>query len=242
LALRIEENDQKDKIVAAIRTDLKDNHSIKLQTNSTPMAAIVRYVVRADKLVASRYTKVLTVAREENLSPEELPAYISRRGGVTQIQETEAKALAKTSGDKNSKERTALLREYFELVGYTSTEKMKYEGTVVVHNSEKATAAETSSFCVFVAHHSSGDDYQIITANDLGRTYEDNLIKYLGKEFPSDLYKLERGLRNFKRKLAMDPSMPEGLRKNLTAQLAMTMKYKPQDVIENSVSTEIIEE
>ena len=242
LALRIEENENSEKIIAAIRADLKDNHDIKLQSNSTAMAAIVRYVVRSDKLVASRYTKVLTVAREENLSPQELPDYISRRGGVTQIQETEAKALAKSKGDKNSKERTALLREYFQLVGYTSQETLKFNGTVVVHNSEKTTAAETSSFCVFVAHHDGGDDYKIITANDLGHTYEDSLIKYLGKEFPSDPYLLERGLRNFKRKLAMDPKMPEGLRRNLSAQLALPMKHKPLEVIEMESAAPVVEE
>lgn len=242
LALRIEEHELAEKIVEAIRRDLKEKHDIKLQTNSTPLAAIVRYVVRSDKLVASRYTKVLTVAREENLSPEELPAYITRRGGVTQVQETEAKALSKKEGDKNSKERTAMLREYFELTGYISKESLKFNGEVIVHNSDKGTAAETSSFCVFVAHYESGQDYKIITANDLGHTYEENLIKYLGKDFPSDLYVLERGLRNYKRKITMDSTVPEGLRRKLTEELALPMKHKQQVVIEMKTETELVKE
>jgi len=53
----------------AIRIELKDNHSIKILTNSTPISAMVRYVIRSDKANASRYVKVLTVAREETFGP-----------------------------------------------------------------------------------------------------------------------------------------------------------------------------
>ena len=100
LAQRIDDSPLKDKIVDAIRIELKDNHSIKILTNSTPISAMVRYVIRSDKANASRYVKVLTVAREENIAANELAAYITRRGGVSQIQETEAVYLTKKKGDK----------------------------------------------------------------------------------------------------------------------------------------------
>ena len=67
---------------------------------------MVKYVVRSDNRVISRYIKVLNVAREESLSPADLPAYIARRGGVSQIQDVESAALAKGTGDKNNKERS----------------------------------------------------------------------------------------------------------------------------------------
>ncbi|CAN1572935.1 hypothetical protein MCEMAEM4_03417 [Burkholderiaceae bacterium] len=82
LAQRIEVSPLKDKIMDAVRKDLKDKHEITMKTNTTPIAAMVKYVVRTDKVTASRYTKVLNVAREENLTAEDLPAYIARRGGV----------------------------------------------------------------------------------------------------------------------------------------------------------------
>ena len=130
LALRIEESPQKEKIVEAIRIDLKDNHDIKIQANSTPIAAMVRYVVRADKVNATRYAKVLTVARDENLSVIDLPAYITRRGGVSQAQEVESVALAKKAGDKSTKERTVLIREFFKLMGETSKSNFQFGGDV----------------------------------------------------------------------------------------------------------------
>ena len=85
LALRIEENPQKDKILEAIRKDMKDNHDIIVKANSTPINVMVKYVIRTDKPAATRYAKVLTVAREENISVVDLPPYITRRGGVSQV-------------------------------------------------------------------------------------------------------------------------------------------------------------
>ena len=48
LALRIEESPQKDKILDAIRKDMKDNHEIIVKANSTPINVMVKYVIRTD--------------------------------------------------------------------------------------------------------------------------------------------------------------------------------------------------
>ena len=234
LALRIEQSEQATKVVAGIRKYLKDNHQISIQTNSTPMAAVVRYVVRNDKVASSRYTKVLDIARKENLSPDELPAYVTRRGGVTQIQDTEANQLAKATGDKSSKERTEMIRELFKWIAVGSQESIAYTGDIAVHVEPKEDDKETSksTFCVFVACQSEDGTYKIVSANDMGKSYEDNLVKFLGKNMPSDLHTLERGLRNFKKKLALDNSLSAGERKQLERELAAPLKYKPVDVIE----------
>jgi hypothetical protein len=236
LSIRIDENEHKDKILEAIRKELKDNHSITLKASSTPIAVLVKYVVRVDKATASRYTKVLNVALQEKLTPAELPEYITRRGGVSQIQDVESVALAKKAGDKTSKDRTALIREFFTLVGMSSKNELTFAGDVVPHVEEKEDddkkEAENSTFCVFVAHHVTGDKYKIVSANDLGKSYEDSLIKYLGKAMPSNLSVLEHGIRNYKKRLANDPSQPESLRKEMQRQLAVPLKYKTTEVIE----------
>jgi hypothetical protein len=236
LALRIEESPQKDKILEAIRKDLKDNHAIIVKSNSTPINVMVKYVIRTDSSAASRYVKVLNVAREENISVVDLPPYITRRGGVSQAQELESLTLAKKTGDKSSKERTALIREFFKLMGETSKNNFQFSGDVNVHSEPKENETETSSFCVFVAHHVSGDQYKMISANELGKAWEDNLVKYLGKSMPSNLYLLERGIRNYKRSISMDTTQPESLRKEMERQLAIPMKYKQNEVIEMDTS------
>ncbi|MDF9787820.1 hypothetical protein [Polynucleobacter sphagniphilus] len=232
LALRIEDNLAKEQILELMRKNLKEKFDIKINKNASPISAIVRYVVRTDKMSASRYSKALEVARQENLSAEELPAYIARRGGVSQIQETEAKCLAKKEGSKTSKDRLALIREYFELLGYASKTPLTYDGEMIVFNEEKDTAAETSSFCFFMAHYDGDNQYRIITANDLGKSFEDNIIKFLGKAMPNDLHVLERGVRNQKKKLMMDESLPKALRDNMREQLAKPYSYKQNQVIE----------
>lgn len=232
LALRIEESTAKEQILDLMRSTLKDKHDIKVSAKASAIGTLVKYVVRADKMTASRYGKVLEVAREENLSVQELPAYITRRGGVSQIQETESKHLAKKEGSKSSKERLALIREYFVLQGWASKNRMTYDGEVIVHNEEKDTKAETSSFCFFMADYVNDNEYKIISLHDLGKSFEDNIVKFLGKNFPSDLHILETGIRNFKRKIAMDESLPEQLRENMKAQLKTPAKYARHAVID----------
>lgn len=238
LALRIEESPQKDQILDAIRKDLKDNHDTIVKSNSTPINVMVKYVIRTDKPAATRYAKVLSVARQENLSVVDLPAYITRRGGVSQAQEVESVALAKKAGDKSTKERTALIREFFQLTGMTSKTSFQFSGEVNVHTEPKENETDSSSFCVFVAHHVTGDQYKMISANDLGKSWEDNLVKYLGKKMPSNLYLLERGVRNYKRSISLDPTQPESLRKEMERQLAIPMKYKQTEVIEMDATEE----
>ena len=128
-SMRIENSSFKEKILTEIRKDLKDNHSITLKSNTPAINTMVKYMVRSDKVTASRYLKVLTVAQKENLPAADLPAYIARRGGVSQIQDVESAALAKATGDKNNKERTALIREYYELVGKASKLDFDFDAT-----------------------------------------------------------------------------------------------------------------
>ena len=236
LSMRIEDSPLKPKILEAMRKELKDKHDISVKANSTAITFMVKYVVRTDKFTASKYTKVLSVAYQDGVSPQDLADYISRRGGVSQIQEIESVALAKKSGDSTTKERTALIRELYSLLGASSKTDFRFEGDVAIHGESKDADKEGSSFCVFVAHHVSGDNYKIISANELGKAFEDNLIKHLGREMPNDLHVLERGVRNFKKRLAMDSSQPKGLRDSMERQLAEPMKYKQVEVIEMEAS------
>jgi hypothetical protein len=130
-SMRIENSSFKEKILTEIRKDLKENHSITLKSNTTRHQHDGHVTwFASDKVTASRYLKVLTVAQKENLAAADLPAYIARRGGVSQIQDVESAALAKGTGDKNNKERTGLIREYFELVGKASKLDFEFEGDV----------------------------------------------------------------------------------------------------------------
>ena len=62
------------------------------------------------------------------------------------------------------------------------------------------------------------------------------MVKYLGKGMPSNLYLLEKGIRNYKRRISLDPQQPEGVRKEMERQLAIPMKYKQTEVLEMDTS------
>jgi hypothetical protein len=72
----------------------------------------------------------------------------------------------------------------------------------------------------------------MISANDLGKSFEDSLVKYLGKAMPEDLTYLESGVRNFKKQIMLDSSQPESIRRKMKEQLAEPVKFPRLEVIE----------
>ena len=72
----------------------------------------------------------------------------------------------------------------------------------------------------------------MISANDLGKSFEDNLVKYLGKGMPQQLNVLEAGVRNYKKQIMSDSSQPESIRRKMKEQLAEPVKYAQVEVIE----------
>ena len=218
LALQINMSASRVNILEAMRNKLKDR-DIKTQYTTPAMTTIVKYVVGADRATAANYSRVLTIAMDENLSPDELAAYISRRGGISQIHGTEAKDAAKKLGEKENKERMDILRDYFQLQRWVTPHKFKYEGEVIEHNSDKQTAKETATFCFFMTVYDDiKDEYYIINANDLGKTYEDALLRVLFKDAPNDLNRLRKGLRKYEEQLIADKSIPDGLAERLKKQ------------------------
>lgn len=224
LALKINMSVSKANILDAMRKKLKDR-DIKTQFNTPAMTTVVKYVVGADRATASNYSRVLSVAMEENLAANELAAYISRRGGIGQIHGLEATIAAKKLGEKESKERLDILREYYSLSRFTSTEKFTYDGDTLQHNSEKKTDKETSTFCFFMTtYDEANDEYTIISAHDLGKTYEDALLRTLFKDATSDLGLLRKGLRRYEEQLVKDLKTPDGLVQRLK------IKHEQQDL------------
>jgi len=218
LALQINMSASRVNILEAMRNKLKDR-DIKTQYTTPAMTTIVKYVVGADRATAANYSRVLTIAMDENLSPDELAAYISRRGGISQIHGTEAKDAAKKLGEKENKERMDILRDYFQLQRWVTPHKFKYEGEVIEHNSDKQTAKETATFCFFMTVYDDiKDEYNIINANDLGKTYEDALLRVLFKDAPNDLNRLRKGLRKYEEHLIADKSVPDGFAERLKKQ------------------------
>jgi len=59
------------------------------------------------------------------------------------------------------------------------------------------------------------DEYTIISAHDLGKTYEDALLRTIFKDATNDLSRLRNGLRRFEEGLIKDNKIHHGLIKRL---------------------------
>ena len=234
LGLRIEQSENSNEIIRLIQKKIKADHDIKIGSTASAMSTMVQYVIRSDKRTSARYAKVLEVAMAEDLSPEELPAYISRRGGISQIQQVESEAMAKKQGTKESAERLALLREFFKYQSYQNIfQEFDYDQPVTIHNSENKQKSETSQFAFFMAAEDpyKKGHFKILGAHDLGKSFEDVVIKYLTKTAPSSLRVLEAGVRNMQKKL-LQGNISSGLREQLKLELSKPLKYTEQEAIE----------
>lgn len=208
LAVYIEQSHVKNLIIKKMRKLLKER-GIKSQKNTPVMTVVVKYVVGADRKTAANYSRVLQVAMEENVADEDLAAYISRRGGISRIRDTEMKQHAKKISADDDKERTELVREFLTLQGWDTNHSFKYDGKILIHNPENESKSETASFCLFVTTYDrSSDTYKIVTANDLGKTMEDSLLRMMSRCANLNLDVIRKNLSHYKKKLHTEGKLP----------------------------------
>lgn len=219
MAIQLDRSDFKHEIHAKMRNILKER-DIKVQTNTPDLTLIVKYVVGADRKRATNYARVLKIALTEGLPPEELAGYISRRGGIGQIFETEANCAAQDLGKKMTKDRLELMKEYLHLSQWESPVEFKFDKPIIVHNDHKMTKAEESSFAFFLTDYDHEKQvYRVISGHDFGRTYEDCVLRFILKGATGDVEKIKAGTAQYKQKLLDANALPKGLADKFRAQL-----------------------
>jgi hypothetical protein len=220
MALHLDQSDFKYDIIAKMRDVLKSK-DIKVQINTPELTVLVKYVVGSDRKRATNYSRILKVALEENLPANELASYISRRGGIGQIHETEAKSVAREVGAKTTKERLALMKEYLRLSQWESGIEFQYDKPIIQHNPDNQTKSETSSFCFFMADYDEKNNvYRVIGAHDFGKSYEDNILRFIIKGASNDINVIKQGINRYKQKLIDSDKIPESLRIGLKSDLS----------------------
>ena len=210
LALKIESSTARDHILKEMRSKLKDRQ-IKTQFNTPTMTVLIKYVVGSDRQTAANYSRVLNIAMSENLTPKELPDYISRRGGIGQIHALEGESAAKKLGSKQSKDRIRVITDMLQLLGVSSDNSFKYNLEIKQLNADKQNGAETGRFATFLTvFDESSRTYKIVNGFDLGQTYEDSLVRLLMKDATNNVDALKKNLRNFKEHLISTKKVNQG--------------------------------
>jgi hypothetical protein len=222
MAVQLDKSDYKHEIHAKLRAILKER-DIKTQMNTPELTLIIKYVVGGDRKRATNYSRVLKIALMEGLPPEELSSYISRRGGIGQIFDTEANSIAHDFGKKLTKERLALSKEFLLLSQWVDPVEFKYDKEILQHNDHKMKKSENASFAVFLADYDQTKDvYRVISGHDLGRTYEDCLLRFIIKDAVGDVEKIKEGITIFKKNLLDANRLPKALAEKIGKEFQKT--------------------
>jgi hypothetical protein len=88
--LTINESPYRDHIMKKMREHLAEESNLNLQEATPIETVVVRFIVPSDRQTAFNYARVLKVAFAEKIVAKNLPGYISGRGGITKIQDTQA--------------------------------------------------------------------------------------------------------------------------------------------------------
>ena len=109
ICLEIELSGEAVRVVKEMRSKLKSDFGIKTQANSRTSSIVVRYIVRSNRKTAHVYGRVIEVAIANNITPEQLPEFISDRGGIEEIRLSLASAdEKKLNAEKCANARLAL--------------------------------------------------------------------------------------------------------------------------------------
>ena len=87
-ALQIDQSALRDHILQRMRQALEDKQKQKTQANTHWITTVLRFILPRERQTAFNYSRVLQVAYDENLTPEDLPEYIKEAGGITKITQT----------------------------------------------------------------------------------------------------------------------------------------------------------
>jgi len=87
-ALQIDQSPLSEHILQRMRQTLEEKYKQKTQANTHWMTTVLRFILPRDRQTAFNYSRVLQVAYDEDLTPEELPGYIKEAGGITKITQT----------------------------------------------------------------------------------------------------------------------------------------------------------
>ena len=241
LATQIKASPDADAILKMMRDFLREKYDIKLNKSSTAMGTLVRYVIRADKLTASRYGKVLEVAQEEGIKPENFIAFIKDRGGISKITTTQAEKVIQDDLKRTQAARVDFARDICRLLAMTSGNNLEYVKELTVHRQDKERANEGSRFVYFMAVRLGGNSYRLVSGHDFDRAFEDQILAQIAKPLPSDLRLIEQSVRQFIKQILKGEGLSRGQREYLTAELNKPLVYtKDSEQVIDMPATDVV--
>jgi len=207
-ALKIRLSEYRTHIHVAMISALRDR-DIKVQENTSEMTVLVKYIVGSDRRKAANFSRVLEVALKENLSANDLPAYIERRGGIAQIHATEQESFAKEQGLVIQDKRTALLREMLINKAWESSITLNYGTEVFAHGLDGIDNARSDFVFFMTRFDQSKKCFKVLHAHKFGEKFENQLIRRMTQGVKADVETLQSSIARYRQSLVDKKLVPE---------------------------------
>jgi hypothetical protein len=223
MGMKINLSYSKDNILDAMRKKLS-HRGIRTHFNTPLMTTVIKYVVGAERQTAANYSRVLTIAMNENLAASELADYISRRGGISQIHNNELAENNKKLSKHDAEARQSLMREFFYWSKFNSKASVNYD-TKKILTHQLNSSSKSASFYVFLAYKEMPEagqklgKFSVLSGHDVGDKFENLLLNLITKDMNLDLNKLRAAVNKYQKSLIEKKKIPEHLIKDLTQKI-----------------------
>jgi hypothetical protein len=190
--------------------DVLEDQGIKLQVNTTDLLVIIKYIVGGDRKKAFNFSRIIEIAMRENLSAQELPVYIARRGGISKIYATEQEGQIKLQDDVLKSKRVKLFKAILSLKQWEPGIEISYPELPFGHSEGRD--AEKSSFVFFMTHFDkSKNTYKILSSHDFGESFENSIVKFMTKNNETDGETLSKAFDKKRSRLIEQNLIPEAI-------------------------------
>jgi hypothetical protein len=241
MGMQINLSYSRDNILEAMKRKLRDR-GIRTHFNTPLMTTVIKYVVGAERQTAANYSRVLTVAMNENLAASELAEYISRRGGISQIHDAEGIQNDKKLSKTDTEQRQNLLRNYLFWSKFKSKASFNFDNKkILTHRLNNQSSF--ASFYLFIAHKEMPkpgealSEFKILSGHDVGDKFENLLLNLINKDISNDLNGFIEGINRYQQKLIDQKLIPEDQIDHLKKQIEDRKKIidkSKQEIDENN--------
>ena len=236
VGIEIKNSLYKDYIIEELREVLKER-DIKTQLNTPLMKIVIRYIVGSNRQTAAHYSRVLNVAMEENIPPEELAEYISRRGGISLIHDTESNAEAKKISSVDSERNVNGLKELIKRSHWLSDDQFVFDKPLTPLNNKVDTAKDRSTFGIFfTVRDITTGAHKIVEAVSAGNKCENSILRLLFRGYLKDHKSLRTDLRLLNEKIIEKKRAPGVILEIMQREVSNILKIEVEEKIESNKS------
>jgi uncharacterized protein (DUF2164 family) len=180
LVQQFESAPDRKELISKIRRQLRSEHGIKTQANSSDTTVLVRYMTRTDRKTAHVYARAIESAKANSISCDQLPSYIEKAGGLEQIRLDGSMSDA-SENNRDQAERVELAEEYLRCRAEVPIQS--FDANRLFDNLDKGGAL----YSYFVCARKGDGKYYILSRIPASRDFERLVVRNFSELIGEDL-------------------------------------------------------